>query len=96
MVVLNQNPSTGICDTVLSSQHASVALRVGGLFAILGGSAVLTFLPLIIRGRFEKFNYLGSVFAAGVILATAFAHILPDAGRLFFLTLSQVQGIMIS
>ena len=68
------------CSESPSGPRSSVALRVGGLFAILGGSAFLTLLPLLTRGKFQTFNYLGSVFAAGIILATAFVHILPDAG----------------
>ena len=68
------------CIESPSGPRSSVALRVGGLFAILGGSAFLTLLPLLTRGKFQTFNYLGSVFAAGIILATAFVHILPDAG----------------
>mmetsp|Transcript_19033 Transcript_19033/g.57508 ORF Transcript_19033/g.57508 Transcript_19033/m.57508 type:complete len:326 (-) Transcript_19033:773-1750(-) len=76
MVVLGQDPAT--CAQVVGST-GSFALRVGGLFAILGGSAVLTFLPLIARNRCQLLLHLGSCFATGVVLATAFVHMLPDA-----------------
>lgn len=57
----------------------SYSLRVGGLFAILFGSAILTFLPIAARNRCQLLLQLGSCFATGVVLATAFVHMIPDA-----------------
>lgn len=75
MVVLgDESCAESVGDT------GSFALRIGGLFAILGGSAILTFLPLLLRRKFDTALLLGACFASGVILSTAFNHILPDAG----------------
>ncbi|BDA43961.1 Fe(2+) transport protein 1 [Coccomyxa sp. Obi] len=55
-------------------------LRVGGLFVILVASAIGAFIPLLSRNnRLPKVFVLGQTFAAGVVLATGFVHVLPDA-----------------
>ena len=75
MVVLGQHA----CGLV-QGDTGSYRLRVAGLFAILGGSAVMIMLPLVLKQRFQSLLHLGSAFACGIVLATAFVHILPDAG----------------
>lgn len=82
MVVLGQED----CARIVGDS-GSFTLRIAGLFAILAGSAVMTFLPLVLRRGFDTALLLGSCFATGVILSTAFNHMLPDAGALH-LTLS--------
>ena len=74
---------------VLGTQHCggslgdtgSYKLRVAGLFAIMGGSAIMIALPLLLKERCKWLLQLGTAFACGIVLATAFVHILPDAGR---------------
>ena len=84
------NHITNNPDYQLEWAHSNDTLSVIPLsLRGMGGSAFLTLLPLLTRGKFQTFNYLGSVFAAGIILATAFVHILPDAGA------SQIQQLII-
>lgn len=74
MVVLGQEA----CGQV-AGNGGSYGLRVGGLFAIMFGSAILAFAPLVLRGRFATGFRIAACFATGVILATAFVHMIPDA-----------------
>ena len=74
MVVLGKD----VCAEAVGAT-GSYSLRVGGLFAILFGSAILTFLPIAARNRCQLLLQLGSCFATGVVLATAFVHMIPDA-----------------
>lgn len=74
MVVLGQEA----CGQV-AGNGGSFGLRVGGLFAIMFGSAILAFAPLVLRGRFATGFRIAACFATGVILATAFVHMIPDA-----------------
>jgi hypothetical protein len=86
MVVLGQeNCAQSVGDS------GSFTLRIAGLFAILGGSAVMTFLPLILRRGCDTALLLGACFASGVILSTAFNHMLPDAGSRIFLAVYACQ-----
>ncbi|CAL8469946.1 g9488 [Coccomyxa elongata] len=64
----------------VSSDAFVTQLRIGGLFIILVASAVGAFLPLLSGdNRLPKVYVLGQAFAAGVVLATGFVHVLPDA-----------------
>ena len=68
------------CGAGLADQNAILGLRVGALFAILGTSAIGGFLPLLLKFRnLNALFFLGTCFAAGVVLATAFCHVLPDS-----------------
>ncbi len=75
MVVLGKDNA---CAEV-AGDTGSFSLRIGGLFAIMFGSAILTFLPVVARNRCQLLLQLGSCFATGVVLATAFVHMIPDA-----------------
>ncbi|CEP15951.1 hypothetical protein [Parasitella parasitica] len=65
----------------------NMGLRVGSIFIILGTSALGTYLPIILH-RISPYKpgdirdwllTVGKFFGTGVILATAFVHMLPDA-----------------
>ncbi|CAO3640557.1 unnamed protein product [Mucor hiemalis] len=64
-----------------------MGLRVGSIFIILATSAIGTYLPIILH-RISPYKQgdvrdwlltVGKFFGTGVILATAFVHMLPDA-----------------
>ncbi|KAI8072029.1 Zinc/iron permease [Thamnidium elegans] len=65
----------------------NMGLRVGSIFIILGTSALGTYLPIILhhispykQGDIRDWILtVGKFFGTGVILATAFVHMLPDA-----------------
>lgn len=61
------------------STNAALGLRIAALFAILAASTIGGLLPLLSRNKFKFGFFLGKVFAAGVVTATGFVHILPDA-----------------
>lgn len=68
--------------TDAGDQDRALTLRVVGLFAILVASAVGVWLPWFTRAKgLELATFFGTVFAAGVVLATGFVHILPDGGE---------------
>ncbi|KAI9270327.1 Zinc/iron permease [Phascolomyces articulosus] len=65
----------------------NMPLRIGSLFIILGTSAVGTFVPMILH-RIRPYSKgsirdwiltVGKFFGTGVILATAFIHMLPES-----------------
>ncbi|KAL2928445.1 Zinc transporter 3 [Bienertia sinuspersici] len=71
-------------DEIKEEERTILRYKIAALFAILGSSAVGVFLPIASknipalrpeRGAF----FLVKGFAAGVILCTAFIHILPEA-----------------
>ncbi|KAI8578290.1 hypothetical protein K450DRAFT_248123 [Umbelopsis ramanniana AG] len=64
----------------------NMPLRIGTVFIILGTSSIGIFTPLLLHyfgkqdSAFIKYTLLiGKFFGTGVILATAFVHMLPDA-----------------
>ena len=68
------------CGADLTDQNAVLGIRLAGLFAILATSALGGFLPLVLKSRnLSASFFLGTCFAAGVVLATGFVHVLPDA-----------------
>ncbi|KAL0075963.1 Zinc/iron permease [Phycomyces blakesleeanus] len=65
----------------------NMSLRIGSLFIIMGTSAIGVFTPVIIH-RIRPYDHgsirdwiltIGKFFGTGVILATAFIHMLPEA-----------------
>lgn len=67
------------CSTGSGTATAALAYRIGGLFGILLASAIGFSLPVICKGRFASAFFLFRTYAAGVVLATGFVHVLPDA-----------------
>lgn len=75
----------GLCDAE-SLEDYNMGFRVGSLFIILGTSAVGIFMPMLLHKFGQRDNntiksilLVGKFFGTGVILATAFVHMLPDA-----------------
>ncbi len=62
-----------------SDSNSALGLRIAALFAILVASTIGGLLPLLSKNRLKFGFFLGKVFAAGVVTATGFVHILPDA-----------------
>ena len=63
----------------VGNTDSALGLRVAALFAILAASTLGALLPLLSKNRLRFEFFLGKVFAAGVVTATGFVHILPDA-----------------
>ncbi|EPB87936.1 hypothetical protein HMPREF1544_05227 [Mucor circinelloides 1006PhL] len=72
---------------LLPLEDYNMGLRIGSIFIILGTSAVGTYLPILLH-RISPYKpgdirdwllTVGKFFGTGVILATAFVHMLPDA-----------------
>ncbi|KAI8336470.1 Zinc/iron permease [Blakeslea trispora] len=91
--VLAQDPPASESTTeedacaALPIEDYSLGLRVGSIFIILGTSAVGTYLPILLH-RIKSYKSgdirdwiltVGKFFGTGVILATAFVHMLPES-----------------
>ncbi|KAI8083368.1 Zinc/iron permease [Gilbertella persicaria] len=71
----------------LPIEEYNLGLRVGSIFIILATSAVGTYVPILLHriSPYKKGDIrdwlltVGKFFGTGVILATAFVHMLPDA-----------------
>ncbi|KAK9257352.1 Zinc/iron permease [Lipomyces tetrasporus] len=72
--------------------HYNLSLRIGSVFIVLAASAFAVFLPLVIQRLIksgtksttaEWILVIIKQFGAGVIVATAFIHLLPDAFESF-------------
>ncbi|KAM3588369.1 hypothetical protein VKS41_000817 [Umbelopsis sp. WA50703] len=75
----------GLCDAEPLDDY-NMGLRVGSIFIILGTSAIGNFTPMLLHRFGQRDNntirsilLVGKFFGTGVILATAFVHMLPDA-----------------
>ncbi|KAL2936082.1 Zinc transporter 3, partial [Bienertia sinuspersici] len=72
-------------EEIKVEERTILRYKIAALFAILGSSAVEVFLPIAgknipaLRPERGAFFFLVKGFAAGVILCTAFIHILPEA-----------------
>ncbi|KAK9235680.1 Zinc/iron permease [Lipomyces kononenkoae] len=78
--------------TSLNLDNYNLPLRIGSVFIVLIASAFAVFLPLVIQrllksgdksSTAEWILVLVKQFGAGVIVATAFIHLLPDAFETF-------------
>lgn len=69
------------CLLTDGDDNGAQTIRIVGLFVILVASALGVWLPWFTKARgLQSVTFFGTVFAAGIILATAFVHILPDGG----------------
>ncbi|KAK9367240.1 Zinc/iron permease [Lipomyces kononenkoae] len=78
--------------TALSLDNYNVPLRIGSVFIVFAASAFAVFLPLVIQKLLKSGDKSAAAewilvvvkqFGAGVIVATAFIHLLPDAFETF-------------
>ncbi|KAI9477849.1 MAG: Zinc/iron permease [Benjaminiella poitrasii] len=91
--VLAQDDATSDKDACAASVigEYNMGLRVGSLFIILGTTSLGTYTPILLhrispydRGGIRDWILtIGKFFGTGVILATAFVHMLPNAFRNF-------------
>ncbi|KAG0369509.1 high-affinity Zn(2+) transporter zrt1 [Gamsiella multidivaricata] len=83
---MNTNPSFScmLREDLQDRTHYRLALHIVGIFIILAASAAGVFMPLI-ASRFQRLCFssrlliLGKQFGIGIILATAFIHMMPTA-----------------
>lgn len=66
------------CSQPDDNQSTHRSLRIGGLFIILFVTSLGLLVPLLTKS-FGRIFFITRTFGAGVILATALIHILPDA-----------------
>lgn len=82
-----RTPADGGAEDVCAGQHidrSNMPLRIGSIFAILAASLIGAFLPLILAKHADNRNIRKAFFfftsvGTGVILATAWMHLLPPA-----------------
>eukprot|EP00850_Spirogloea_muscicola_P005048 SM000022S07262 [mRNA] locus=s22:862725:864480:- [translate_table: standard] len=72
------------CGRGDTSARSALGFRIGGLFGVLTASAVGVLLPFLLSffggvSFRNPFFFIGRAFAAGVVLAVGYVHILPDA-----------------
>lgn len=69
-------------------RHYNIPLRIGAIFIVLATSAIAVFLPLVLK-HFVKASsatlafMIVKQFGTGVIIATAFVHLLTHANLMF-------------